>query len=109
MNERKCRQLVHARSHGLCEMCGGVAHHVHHRKNRSQGGQWSPENCLHLCVFDHHFVTVNPAESVKNGWSVRSHQDPATSPVWLARHEWALLDDNGGFVAVTDIPDEESA
>lgn len=104
MNERKCRDLVYTRSNHVCEMCGNTrATEVHHRKNRSQGGQWTPANTLHLCTEHHRHVTVNPAVAYQQGWSVRSFADPASTPVWLARRGWSFLDDLGG------ITEEEAA
>jgi hypothetical protein len=43
------------------------------------------------------------------GWSVRRGLDPAATPVWLAHREWCLLTPDGDVVAISEIPDEESA
>ena len=96
MNERKCREVVYARSNSVCEMCGGArATEAHHRMNRSQGGKWTPENCLHLCSKDHRYVTEHPQVAREQGWAVPSHGDPATTPVWFAWRGWVFLDDTG--------------
>lgn len=95
--ERRARAAVKARSLGVCEMDGRTpATDMHHRQNRSQGGVWSPENLLHLCSSHHQHVTVNPALACGRGWSVRSTQDPAGAPVWLAGRGWSYLDAAGG-------------
>ena len=105
MNEKRCRELVYARSNSACEMCDrALGREVHHRKNRSQGGKWTPENALHLCTFCHHFATVNPAVARENGWSVSAYQDPATVPALLARHGLVYLTPDG-----QTIPTERTA
>ena len=72
---------------------------MHHRKNRSQSGQWTPANIINLCVDDHHLVTVNPRSSGDAGYTVWSYENPSEKPVALwhngARHR-VLLDDEGG-------------
>ena len=79
-----------ARSGGQCELqishqCLGLATNRHHRQNRSQGGTNELVNILHLCGSGttgcHGFVTNNPNVAEANGWTVRSHIDPATVPV----------------------------
>jgi hypothetical protein len=101
--ERSARKVVKARSAGRCEMCGRAeATDMHHRKNRSQGGQWSPDNLLHLCHADHMSVTVSPALARSRGWSVRSTDDPASVPVWLAGRGWNLLTADGGTHPTTE-------
>lgn len=98
MNEKKARALLYARSNRACEMCDRArATEAHHRKNRSQGGRWSPENLLHLCGSCHRQVTVNPALACERGWSVRSHQDPAEVPAWVAGRGWTRLTADGGY------------
>lgn len=96
MGERTARKIVRARSGGVCELCQKQrATDVHHRKNRSQGGLWEPQNLLHLCHDEHMRITTSPALSYERGWSVRSGHDPATQPVWLAGHGWSLLRADG--------------
>jgi hypothetical protein len=99
VNEKKARELLAERSGGVCEMCARArATDMHHRKNRSQGGTWTPTNLLHLCHEHHMHVTVNPAVAYEQGWSVRSFADPARTPVWLARRGWSFLTDDGGII-----------
>lgn len=98
MNEKTCREIVRERSGSVCEMCGGArATEVHHRKNRSQGGQWAPANCMHLCSKDHRHVTTHPQVAREQGWSVPSHRDPADTPVWFAWRGFVFLDDTGNI------------
>lgn len=89
------RTLVAARSGGLCEICAlAPAREWHHRKNRSQGGTWAASNGMHLCAADHAWITENPAQAARNGWGVRSHEDPAVVPCYR-RGLWVLLKDDG--------------
>lgn len=100
--EREGRRLVAARSGGLCEVCAlAVAREWHHRQNRSQGGTWAASNGMHLCRWDHQWITEHPEQSYRNGWSVRSGHDPAAVPV-LRRGKRVLLDDEGRIAAFTD-------
>jgi hypothetical protein len=81
-DERSTREAVPSRSGGICEFCGlQRATELHHRKNRSQGGEWSPANCLHLCAKCHRKVTVNPDWARSLGLSVKSTEDPEKVPV----------------------------
>lgn len=99
-SQRTGRDKVEDRAAGVCELCGRrVAAEWHHRKNRSQGGQWAASNGLHLDSACHRWVTEHPKEARAGGWSVRSRQDPRKVPV-LRRGQWVLLDDDGGFELV---------
>lgn len=100
--EVEARRLVAQRSGGVCEVCGNAtATNFHHRKGKGQGGAWAPSNGLHLCGSGstgcHGHVTTHPQVSREQGWSVPSYLDPLRTPVWLARHGWAFLDDHGTF------------
>lgn len=96
MNERNARKLVYARSNNVCERCGRRrASEAHHRKNRSQGGQWTPANLLHLCTLCHRDVTISPRIAYEQGWAVPSYADPIATPVWLAGWGFVLLTDVG--------------
>lgn len=108
--EARARKAVAARSFGLCEIGDGCrAVDMHHRRNRSQGGEWAADNLLHLCRDHHAWVTVHPAASRVQGWAVTSTRDPGRVPVWLARHGWALLTPDGGWTATTDPRKGEAA
>lgn len=83
----------------LCERCGSRwLEEMHHRKYRSQGGQWSPSNCVGLCRDCHQAATVNPAWAMALGLSVPSWAVSGEIPVevWYARHR-VILDDSGGI------------
>jgi len=100
--EVRARQLVAQRSNSVCEVCGNTpASNFHHRKNASQGGPWTASNGMALCGSGttgcHGYITEHPEHARRSGWSVPSHADPLRTPVWLARHGWVLLNDNGTF------------
>jgi len=100
VNEREARKLVYARSGGVCEACGSErATEWHHRKNRSQGGLWTPSNGLHLGVACHRRITVNPRDAADEGYTVWSWQDHREVPVSRGG-VMVLLDDIGGLVPV---------
>jgi len=111
-DEKACRTVVKARSLGWCEKCGQVPGvQMHHRKNRSQSGKWTPPNILHLCVDCHQWITEHPEESYENGWSVRSMENPEDQPV-LHRGNRVVLDGEGnisdsqGAIVLGDMPRE---
>lgn len=98
MNVTKARKILYERSNRACEMCDRArAVEAHHRKNRSQGGQWSPENLLHLCHSCHAHVGRYRTISFEQGWAVHRDADPATERVWLARRGYVYLDAEGGI------------
>lgn len=89
---------------------------MHHRRNRSQGGGWSPSNILHLCVESHVFVTEHPAEAVENGWSVRGRCDSWSRAVLrrdvFGERRLVFLNDDGSLEAAVlewRIPEENTA
>lgn len=106
MNERICRRIVNDRANACCERCGVHASvrglTTHHRVKRSQGGQWSPENCVRLCGHGttpdgcHSWVEHNPNDAEVEGFHVRPWQDPFDVPV-LRRGVRVLLDDEGNW------------
>ena len=98
--EARTRQLVGIRSGGVCERCGvRRAESVHHRINRSQGGPWTPSNCVALCgsgsTLCHGFVGENPTAASEEGFHLKPSQDPATSPVLYAGAGRVLLTADG--------------
>lgn len=95
MNERWCRNLIKDRSEGLCERCGTTATDLHHRRNRSAGGNWDPRNIVHLCRTCHHWVTVNPVEASWEGLHLAIWENFDT-PL-LRCNEWVLLYDDGSY------------
>ena len=102
MNVKRARAIVYERSSGICEVCGRArGTNWHHRRPRSLGGLWCPSNGLHVCGSGtsgcHGHITLNPAASREQGWSVPSWADPAETPVWLAGRGFVLLDALGGI------------
>lgn len=98
--ERNGRKVTRSRSGGICEIDGNnTAAECHHRKNRSQGGTWSPANLLDLCTECHQRATVNPALARERGWSVLSTDDPAEMSVFIAGRGWVFLLDDGSTTA----------
>lgn len=106
MNINKARALVAQRSSGLCEMCRRAeATDWHHRKNRSQGGEWTPSNGLHLCRNCHRVVTEQPYAARRWGWAVPRSSDPVLVPVRLLHLGWVYLDDQGGYQQEVPCPE----
>lgn len=102
MNEKPCRSVVTDRSDRVCEKCGlEHAREKHHRKNRSQGGDWEPSNILDLCPGCHKWITEHPARAYINGWSVRQPRNPLHVPV-MYRGALVYLDDLGGLTDVVE-------
>ena len=69
--------LLEARSGGRCEFrsghyddirCDELADHRHHIRMRSQGGDHSLENLLHVCDHHHRFIHMFPALSYEHGY-----------------------------------------
>jgi hypothetical protein len=105
--EQIARRLVRERSGGMCEVCGvRPATNFQHRKNRSQGGQWSAANGLDVCGSGttgcHGFIHANPAKSYAAGWSVKGAFDESSMPVRTNRG-LVLLDAEGGYEAVQHV------
>jgi 5-methylcytosine-specific restriction endonuclease McrA len=98
--ERHGKDVVRARSGGLCEACGmRRAAEVHHRKNRSQGGTWDPANLLDVCRTCHRWVGAERPSARARGWAVWRDDDPAALPV-LRRDTWVLLAADGQLTPV---------
>ena len=112
--EREARAVVASRSHGWCELgCGRRATDASHRLARSHGGPWSADNIIHLCRADHAGLHANPRAAVAAGLHLRSHQDPAAEPVWMAvaggcdlltESRWVVLAQDGTWSPAEDRP-----
>lgn len=94
------RLLVGQRSGGQCEIqvtsvCTGQATDWCHRRARSQGGTWSPQNGLHGCRECHAWTHAHPSIARVNGWVCKSY-DPIDTGV-RRRGVWVVLDEEGGF------------
>lgn len=105
MSEKKCREIVRDRSEGFCERCSrGTALTVHHRKKRSQGGGWTPDNCVALCGHGtagcHGWCEHHPNAAALEGFHVRPWELPDKVPVYWRKSRWVLLLENGGVVDV---------
>jgi hypothetical protein len=106
--EKDARDCVKARSGGWCEACGrNPVHDYQHRKARAhctKAELWDVANALHVCGFGnlsgcHGDIHGEPVWAKDRGYTVESHQDPASTPV-LRRGEWVLLDSQGGWEPV---------
>ncbi|MFC4124891.1 HNH endonuclease [Nocardia rhizosphaerae] len=110
-NEKRTRRIVKHRAGDLCERCGMVfGQSAHHRKNRGQGGEWSPTNIVWLCgdgvAGCHGWVTAHPADARTTGFHVPWWEEPAEIPIRSLLHGVVLLADDG---TVTCYPDAEEA
>lgn len=108
-SEKKSRAIVKQRSGGICELripevCLGLAHSMHHRRKRSQGGPWSPSNMIHTCGDGtrgcHGLITNTRREYYDAGWIVHSWDrwdiTPALVHTEQFGHDYVLLSDAGG-------------
>lgn len=104
--EATTRKAVKERSGEVCELCSMPAVQMHHRRNRSQLGKWHPANIIHVCVACHHIIGANPSWSSEHGYTVLSHEDPASKAVLLTCG-WVCLTDDGTYRTYDDfIPPE---
>jgi hypothetical protein len=104
--EVRGREVVYARSGGVCELCGvRRAESWSHRVARSRGGLWQPSNGLHLCgppTGCHGWLEDNPTYAGEGGWHIRRRHlaVPADIPAYLrgvpGEPGWHLIDDLGG-------------
>lgn len=66
------RAFVQDRSQGVCERPGPVCTHwatdMHHIKRRSQLGEHTATNLIHLCHADHMYVHANVAWAKEHGY-----------------------------------------
>lgn len=101
------RALVAARDKGVCIMCGkpGAGLNWHHRKLRSQGGDWSASNGISLhgsgTTLCHGWVHAHPRAATRLGLLVPSRRDPREYPVW-SYSRWLLLADDGTAKVITE-------
>lgn len=99
--EAKTRAIVKERCMGHCERCAARGAEMHHRKNRSQGGEWSPSNIVCLCSKCHNWVGANPIAAHEVGLHVRPWEDPEDSPIKTGNVPF-LLDNDGCFTTLHD-------
>lgn len=102
-------RVVKKRSGGLCERCGGQGHSTHHLRNLSQGGEWSPQNCVRLCgdgaTLCHGWVTTNPDAAHEEGFHLEAGEEPGSRPIRSRLHGRVLLLADG---SITPAPEETS-
>lgn len=102
MSQKAVLRIVAARSGGQCERCSGKGHSLHHLKNRSQGGQWSPSNCVWLCGDGtrgcHGWATSHPTAAWTEGFHVKPWERPGARPIMSQLHGVVLLADDGGVI-----------
>lgn len=102
-------ETVVNRAMGMCEImsretgCNGRAEHLHHRRLRSQGGEHTVENLIHICSPCHAWLHAHPAIAYTNGWLVKGVKDPAEVPV-KRRGGLTLLTPSGDFEAAHVAP-----
>ena len=73
---------VRERDMGRCARCGSTdSLHVHHRVLRSHQGGGNPANLATLCAECHGHCHANPAAARREGWLLRSADNPAEVPV----------------------------
>lgn len=109
MSFERAKQLLWARTYGLCEGCGAAcARDPHHRQPRGMGGVHGAaqarsndvRNLLALCRVEHDRVDAEPAWAQARGWLVPHPIDPYEVPVNIRTVNgsgwWYLLAD-GSF------------
>lgn len=117
--EARARKLVTKRDGSVCVRCHrtdptfGV--NFDHRKNRSQGGEWSASNGQLMCgsgvVGCHGFVTQNPHRALVEGYAVPGWADPSSWPArrWVPTNIgtleqcWVLYSNDGSWERITDV------
>lgn len=97
-------RLVGIRSGGMCERCGGRGHSTHHLRNVSQGGEWSPQNCVRLCgsgsTLCHGWVTTHSKEAWVEGFHLEAGEEPGSRPIQSALHGVVYLTAAGGVTPI---------
>lgn len=107
---KKVRDIVAARSRGVCEGClSARATEMHHRRFKSRGGKDEVSNLLHLCGWGNHTGCHGLAHSgisgTRRGWAIPSGlEHPSSFAYQDSNSQWWLLDNDGGRKS-TDRPD----
>ena len=102
-------ETVIERARGMCEImsrdtgCTGRAEHLHHRQLRSQGGEHTVENLIHICSTCHYWLHAHPAIAYTNGWMVKSTKNPREIP-FKRRGGFIVLTEDGEFETATAEP-----
>lgn len=96
-SEKYTRDVVNDRAGGCCERCGQYGTTIHHRKKRSQGGPWTPENCVALCGHGtagcHGWAEHNPNAAAAEGFHVRPWEDENIRQILHHDRGWVWLDE----------------
>jgi hypothetical protein len=113
VSQVRARAEIEARSAGFCEaaipdVCLGTAQSAHHRRKRSQGGQWTSDNLIHVCGSGttgcHGWIEAHPHLALERGLTL-AHGEPMARPVELVfrghRARWRL-EDNGTLTWLFD-------
>ncbi|WP_050788182.1 MULTISPECIES: hypothetical protein [Actinomycetes] len=101
MSERECREIVAARSGGVCEICGErPVQSMHHRLTR-KFGPWSPANIVALCgdgvAGCHGRVTNTRTQYYDDGWLIHSWDLRTPDEIPFLHWQWgAVCLDNAG-------------
>lgn len=81
---------------------------VHHRRKRSQGGKWTPGNCVHVCGDGvngcHGFFEHHPNAARAEGFHVRGYENEYEVPVYIFG-ELVFLKDDGTKELAEVVPD----
>lgn len=98
-DETAIREAIPNRSGGICECCCKQrATDMHHRKNRSVGGEWTPANILYICRICHSWITREGSgpnsAAIKRGLAVRRSDNPERIPVQRLTGEVVFLSDD---------------
>jgi hypothetical protein len=107
--DRAAVDAVLERDHWSCVVCGGALHgqrgrdwSIHHRINRSQGGDNRLSNLIAVCGDGtsgcHGELGASPAKAREAGWSLRSTDVPAECVIAHSQHGFVRLTDDGRWV-----------
>jgi 5-methylcytosine-specific restriction endonuclease McrA len=98
------RIAIIMRDESCCVRCGvslrvPLDYSIHHRIPRGRGGSNRLSNLILLCgsatTGCHSWIESHRGESYRQGWLVRTDEDPATVPVLYGGRGRVLLDNNG--------------
>jgi 5-methylcytosine-specific restriction endonuclease McrA len=93
------REKVKARAGRHCERCAIaiLSGEIHHRKNRSQGGEHTLQNLVFICKPCHDWIGAHPHLAGVEGYHVKPWCDPATVSIILHRAGKVMLTGDGQY------------